>query len=77
MKGVMIDAKIKDTVLEVLVIDVPTTRTWGDANFFATANASKLESIILEAVREMLEDQYNQIRDAAISESPSSIPRFF
>ena len=45
----MIDAKIKVAVLEMLVTDDSTLGTSGDANFSSTANASSSKSIILEA----------------------------
>ena len=61
----MIDAKIKDAVLEKFVIDDPTIRDWGDTGFFTNASASKVGSIVLNAVGEILQTEYNQIKHVA------------
>ena len=63
MRSVMIDPKIKDAGLAMLVD--PTIRTWGDAGSFAAANRGKIEPVVLEAVMGILQAQHNQMKDAA------------
>lgn len=63
IRGVMIDPKIKDAVLAILVES--TIKTWGDTGSFTGTNRGRIEPIVLKAVTEILQAQHNQMKDGA------------